>query len=165
MLIFSMRIMETGPRRGPAPYAMTHGIKSMRPQQESTQVRQENPEGSLWRRGWDSNPRYPCRYAAFRVRCIRPLCHLSGCRSALEARAVHSGCRVGLQGGRMHLIAMVTEISLTVFIASPIAQGAVAWVLPVPRRRFFVSCRPALAGRATGPTKPAGRQCLSIRSD
>ena len=32
---------------------------------------------SVWRRGRDSNPRYPCEYAAFRVRCIRPLCHLS----------------------------------------------------------------------------------------
>ena len=31
----------------------------------------------MWRRGRDSNPRYPCEYAAFRVRCIRPLCHLS----------------------------------------------------------------------------------------
>jgi hypothetical protein len=53
-----MRIMETGPRRGPAPYAMTHGIKSMRPQQESTQVRQENPEGSLWRAATDSDEHY-----------------------------------------------------------------------------------------------------------
>lgn len=31
-----------------------------------------------WRRGWDSNPRYGCPYAAFRVRCFRPLSHLSG---------------------------------------------------------------------------------------
>ena len=30
-----------------------------------------------WRRGWDSNPRYGCPYAAFRVRCFRPLSHLS----------------------------------------------------------------------------------------
>src|ERR1700688_4278227 len=33
-----------------------------------------------WRRGRDSNPRYGCPYAAFRVRCIQPLCHLSGVR-------------------------------------------------------------------------------------
>src|SRR6201999_2127904 len=32
----------------------------------------------IWRRGRDSNPRYGCPYAAFRVRCIQPLCHLSG---------------------------------------------------------------------------------------
>lgn len=30
-----------------------------------------------WRRGRDSNPRWACTHAAFRVRCIRPLCHLS----------------------------------------------------------------------------------------
>ncbi len=32
--------------------------------------------GKEWR-GWDSNPRYPCGYSAFRVRRVRPLCHLS----------------------------------------------------------------------------------------
>src|SRR5262252_1729776 len=38
----------------------------------------EAPEGGEgWRRGRDSNPRYGCPYAAFRVRCDRPLCHLS----------------------------------------------------------------------------------------
>jgi site-specific DNA recombinase len=31
-----------------------------------------------WRRGRDSNPRYGCPYAAFRVRCFQPLSHLSG---------------------------------------------------------------------------------------
>jgi hypothetical protein len=40
----------------------------------------------FWRRGWDSNPRYPCEYSAFRVRCIRPLCHLSGGRAPTLAR-------------------------------------------------------------------------------
>src|SRR5690606_34595844 len=30
-----------------------------------------------WRRGWDSNPRYPCGYSGFRDRYIQPLCHLS----------------------------------------------------------------------------------------
>ena len=34
------------------------------------------------------NPRYGCPYAAFRVRCIQPLCHLSArSRPALEGRA------------------------------------------------------------------------------
>ena len=33
--------------------------------------------GLKWRRGWVSNPRYGCPYAAFRVRCFRPLSHLS----------------------------------------------------------------------------------------
>src|SRR5262249_44154019 len=41
--------------------------------------RQESamPTKGVWRRGRDSNPRYGCPYAAFRVRCDRPLCHLS----------------------------------------------------------------------------------------
>src|SRR5579863_8924302 len=30
-----------------------------------------------WRTGWDLNPRYACTYAAFRVRCLQPLDHLS----------------------------------------------------------------------------------------
>lgn len=34
-------------------------------------------QGLKWRRGRDLNPRYGCPYAAFRVRCIQPLCHLS----------------------------------------------------------------------------------------
>ncbi len=41
-------------------------------------------QGLKWRRGGDSNPRYPCRYAAFRVRCVQPLCHLSGRYDASE---------------------------------------------------------------------------------
>ncbi len=35
-------------------------------------------EKKNWRRGGDSNPRYPCGYVALARRCIRPLCHLSG---------------------------------------------------------------------------------------
>ena len=38
----------------------------------TTQCRRRN-----WRTGWDSNPRYACTYAAFRVRCLQPLDHLS----------------------------------------------------------------------------------------
>jgi len=30
-----------------------------------------------WRKGWDSNPRYPCRHAGFQDRCIKPLGHPS----------------------------------------------------------------------------------------
>src|SRR5689334_14860569 len=31
-----------------------------------------------WRKGWDSNPRYPCRHAGFQDRCLKPLGHPSG---------------------------------------------------------------------------------------
>ena len=32
---------------------------------------------AYWRKGWDSNPRYPCRYAGFQDRCLKPLGHPS----------------------------------------------------------------------------------------
>ena len=53
------------------------------------------PRGGLkWRRGWDSNPRYPSRHAAFRVRYIRPLCHLSAAPMSLgRARGFSSRSR------------------------------------------------------------------------
>jgi hypothetical protein len=37
-----------------------------------------------WRRGRDLNPRWSCPHAAFRVRCIQPLCHLSAAGRALH---------------------------------------------------------------------------------
>ncbi len=40
----------------------------------------------IWRTGWDSNPRYPCRYAAFRVRCLQPLDHPSDAAASTTAR-------------------------------------------------------------------------------
>src|SRR5579871_4706199 len=49
--------------------AAASGVKSATPGVRSSVLN--------WRRGRDSNPRYGCPYAAFRVRCIRPLCHLS----------------------------------------------------------------------------------------
>ena len=51
-----------------------------------------------WRRGRDSNPRYGCPYAAFRVRCIQPLCHLSGTRNGCLKRALSSEGRPARQG-------------------------------------------------------------------
>ena len=32
---------------------------------------------TVWRRGWDSNPRYACTYSGFRDRPVQPLWHLS----------------------------------------------------------------------------------------
>jgi hypothetical protein len=39
-----------------------------------------------WRKGWDSNPRYPCRHAGFQDRCLKPLGHPSVTRRWL---AIH----------------------------------------------------------------------------
>ena len=47
-----------------------------------------------WRRKRDSNPRWACTHAAFRVRCIQPLCHLSAGRVGRCRRGrTHSDCR------------------------------------------------------------------------
>lgn len=52
----------------------------------------------IWRREGDSNPRYGCPYAAFRVRCIRPLCHLSAegpaCAVPVERRPLANDDRL-----------------------------------------------------------------------
>src|SRR3569833_4538975 len=51
-----------------------------------------------WRRGRDSNPRYPCEYAAFRVRCFQPLSHLS--RSPKRPEKASIGRTLCSQAGR-----------------------------------------------------------------
>ncbi len=48
---------------------------------ESVRARQQilqNTINGLWRKGWDSNPRYPCGHAGFQDRCLKPLGHPSG---------------------------------------------------------------------------------------
>ena len=60
-----------------------------------------------WRRGRDSNPRYPCEYFAFRVRRDRPLCHLSGAVAPYgEGRLL--AC---VAGGRKHIALTQDEAS------------------------------------------------------
>jgi hypothetical protein len=34
-------------------------------------------EGPLWRKGWDSNPRWACTHGGFQDRCLKPLGHPS----------------------------------------------------------------------------------------
>src|SRR5436305_9383844 len=34
-------------------------------------------KANFWRKGWDSNPRCPCRHAGFQDRCLKPLGHPS----------------------------------------------------------------------------------------
>jgi hypothetical protein len=50
-------------------------------------------KNASWRRGRDSNPRYGCPYAAFRVRCIQPLCHLSNSLILLVYLLIHLAAR------------------------------------------------------------------------
>ena len=58
-----------------------------------------------WRKGWDSNPRYPCRHGGFQDRCLKPLGHPSAERHGLSkagqggeglfANGVPAACRSG----------------------------------------------------------------------
>jgi hydrogenase maturation protease len=56
---------------------------------------------ALWRRRWDSNPRYAFTHAGFQDRCIRPLCHSSG-PSRTYAHGIDSESRVP-NASRRHL--------------------------------------------------------------
>jgi hypothetical protein len=38
----------------------------------------QNTINGLWRKGWDSNPRWACTHAGFQDRCLKPLGHPSG---------------------------------------------------------------------------------------
>src|SRR5437773_10543524 len=45
--------------------------------QEVTRTKLIHYINGFWRKGWDSNPRYPCRHAGFQDRCLKPLGHPS----------------------------------------------------------------------------------------
>src|SRR5690606_36736457 len=86
-------------------------------------------QGLKWRRGRDSNPRYPCEYAAFRVQCFQPLSHLSGARREAAAHIASDVLRdegfSALPGRRVHSDLQRLEGST----ASP-------WSPPTKGRRF-----------------------------
>jgi hypothetical protein len=46
---------------------------------------------TAWRRGRDSNPRYPFGYAGFQDRSHQPLGHLSGCACVPDAPTTSEG--------------------------------------------------------------------------
>ena len=52
-----------------------------------------------WRRGGDSNSRYGCPYAAFRVRCFQPLSHLSAGRQVDKAMDERRASYLAAGGG------------------------------------------------------------------
>ena len=71
-----------------------------------------------WRRGGDSNPRCPCRHAAFRVRCIQPLCHLSSnmfndlSRKRPSALTISTDRPLTDNGGRRRLPVRYIEVGM-----------------------------------------------------
>ena len=76
-------------------------------------------EGVGWRRGRDSNPRYPCEYAAFRVRCFQPLSHLSdglhgASRGPPAERAAGTSASVSVVQAADHLTGGAASTSVAV---------------------------------------------------
>lgn len=57
----------------------------------------------VWRKGWDSNPRYPCGHAGFQDRCLKPLGHPSNCSriKQLEGKASRTGCEQERSWGQL----------------------------------------------------------------
>ena len=109
----------------------------------------------IWRRGRDSNPRYGCPYAAFRVRCIRPLCHLS-----IKCRGLRWNARCLLAGK-----AGSCKSKDNGFLADrpPRGRPAVTWKAPHPgstarsnRARVQFPNRTLAPKQNTGPKQNVG---------
>src|ERR1043166_8888932 len=103
-----------------------------------------------WRRGRDSNPRYGYPYAAFRVRCIQPLCHLSG--RARRARVFSEGAARGEDPKP----AAWTRVCAVPLRAAPrpgkaAAQSTMNTVAPVSHRTRCGGARSSGAGQPTPP--------------
>ena len=54
-------------------------------------LRYQETTATAWRKGWDSNPRYPCRHAGFQDRCLKPLGHPSSFGIQGLSKAVRRG--------------------------------------------------------------------------
>ena len=66
----------------------------------------------MWRRGWDSNPRWALTHSGFRDRCTNPLCDLSPvlfCSSASE-KLLHQRAAFIFQNARADLNSMIQKI-------------------------------------------------------
>ena len=107
---------------------------------------------AIWRRGGDSNPRYPCEYAAFRVRCIQPLCHLSAGRGPPFGAALDNGRSSRLQGpicGRTRQPAQYLRLR------GKRPGSASEW----EQRRAWAAGRPAAAADAASVALALGAEC------
>jgi hypothetical protein len=77
-----------------------------------------------WRKGWDSNPRYPCGHAGFQDRCLKPLGHPS---SECHDLAKRAGLRKGeTRHGPKHRL--VDQVSASA--AARAGFGRFEWIGP-----------------------------------
>ena len=81
-----------------------------------------------WRRGWDSNPRWSCPHAAFRVRYFRPLSHLSA--SLVGAVSVR---------GRFHNLAARLAQGVSLPAAPQTGTEPAIWLDSCPRLTYLAT--------------------------
>src|SRR3954471_18523918 len=85
-------------------------------------------ETSRWRKGWDSNPRYPCRHAGFQDRCLKPLSHPSkplrlfsylrnekGSKSPFATALLPNVFGASVYGGTQHIVNRGGGITLQIW--------------------------------------------------
>src|SRR5215510_1775872 len=99
----------------------------------------------IWRRGWDSNPRWALTHSGFRDRCTNPLCDLSAslfCSSTPE-KLLHQRSAFRLQDARADLNPMIQKVCIT--DAKPAHYGACLLVRrtinQTPDARLYQSAR------------------------
>src|SRR5471032_34232 len=88
--------------------------------------------GKVWRRGWDSNPRYACTHNGFRDRPDRPLWHLSG--ATLIGGCFRAGNSVGEAGKKRRISGFPALTWALPCVYSALLQG-----LSGPTRSFMIS--------------------------
>src|SRR3954463_11538479 len=105
----------------------------------------------IWRKGWDSNPRYPCRHAGFQDRCLKPLGHPSGANFMRDGSAdcKRRLVRIDERGGRA---GKATNPSPRPY--HPISAAFALRYVDVPARRWAASGRPAVVAPDIG-SRPA----------
>ena len=86
--------------------------------------RQSKIGNALWRRGWDSNPRWPLSHSGFRDRCTNPLCDLSTllksrnqiknlrCIPSCSKKFLHQLAAFCFQNTFNHLDSVIEEVSV-----------------------------------------------------
>ena len=116
-----------------------------------------------WRRGWDSNPRWSCPHAAFRVRYFRPLSHLSA--SLVGATSVrgrfHNRQEPLAQGVSLRVRSGNCQFGLTPWPVSRISRPDAAWGFL--RRWPFVGYSDFRTSRRLHPAHPATEMADPIR--
>src|SRR5580700_9182539 len=112
-----------------------------------------------WRKGWDSNPRYPCRHAGFQDRCLKPLGHPSGAATSStwawedqeqpqsdgdQARPwAERGWLASVRRRRPYFSELLIAVNLVLSLApSPFTTTMIASAIPAAIRPYSMAVAP-----------------------